>query len=42
MEVNSQGLVVVGVFCQGIMCSEELEQHLEKTKLLNSALTPHI
>jgi len=34
MEVNSDGLIIIGVFCQGLMHLEEIEQHLEEAELL--------
>jgi len=38
MEVNSHGLIVIGVFCQEIIRSEEIEQHLGKAELLQGVL----
>jgi len=38
MEVNSHGLIVIGVFCQGTMCLKEIEHHLEKVELLQGVL----
>ena len=38
MEVNSYGLIIIGVFCQGIMRSEEIEHYLGKTELLQGVL----
>ena len=38
MEVNSYGSIVIGVFCQGIVHSKEIEQHLEKRELLQGVL----
>ena len=38
MEVNSHGLSVISVFCQGIMRLEEIEPHLGKGELLQGVL----
>jgi len=38
MEVISHDLMVIGVFYQGIMRSEEIEQHLGKAELLQEVL----
>ena len=38
MEVNSHGLTVIGVFYQGIIRSEEIEQHLGKAELLQGII----
>jgi len=38
MEVNSHGLTVIGVFCQGIMRSNEIKQHFGKAELLQGVL----
>jgi len=38
MEVNSHGLIVINVFYQGIICLEEIEQHLEEVELLQGLI----
>ena len=35
---STHGLTVIRVFCQGIMRSEEIEQHLGKAELLQGVL----